>query len=345
MSTDKPGYTHVTGWTAPPLTDTPRREPKAPDSDPSAAHRYEEIPPCKPLDLGYASSEEAQRWAFHDREKEEFLEKELADTITWAHTFNKETRKWEEKPRVFKRGYKVIIYPPNKDHCGIVTTDPTRAAFKGLDLVTGAKQESDDRREWAGLTCTEARNMLMTYKDRLYQDVDRISKEIGHIPCVPLKTYYELIKKYGNTTPVPDMTKYDMEIPDKLMENRTLSDARDMCEASCHERSGSDWPAVYVFGPATDYGLRWNQAYIVDTNIDKTGMRESPAMSLEEGKKIAEGRGIAVIRMRNEDAKYYHSIYYFERDHYHINIQKDSVVSYRRNGKWIDIEPSPLRRK
>jgi hypothetical protein len=189
--------------------------------------------------------------------------------------------------------------------------------------------------------------VMAEYKDRLYQRYQEVVDEIGHVPVVSIERHHELKKKYGDKDPSLDLSRFDMKLPDQLMDNGTLDEACDICESSGSRwRGRTGWErGVYVLGPKTNYSIRWTQEYIVAANTGKVGLREAPAYNILEAKKIAEGRNISVIRMRNDKAEYYPNVWYFERDRLVINHDKDPVVSYRRNGEWIDVEPSPLRSK
>jgi hypothetical protein len=317
-----------------------------------------EIDPCKPIPSKYGEYDkeaaERQEWedkAFHeDRSSEYYIDcrriwDKKARKFTKDYELYKKYEDREGNPRK-KDGYKVYIYWPNENHCGIVTTDPTRKAFEGLDLrprgnIRGARWAHTDADR------LDVRELMEHCKNRLYQHAQQVTEEIGHVPCVPLERYHELIKKYGNTNPVPDLSRFDMKEADQLMDNGTLEEAADVHEGSGgHPRSRTGWEhGVYIFGPPTNSRIHWSQEYIVANNTGKVGQRETPAMDLHEAKKIADERNICIIRARNEYAKFYPNLYHFERDIIRINIQKDPVVCYKKDGEWIDAEPNPLRSK
>lgn len=332
-----------------------------------------EIPPYNPdklIDPFGLLDGGAERQLEYDKERDEkFFREERSDVIERRCDYDRKTKTWKGK-KVYKKGKRVHIA---KCHDGsIIANDEANFGLCGMGCLTSYwnirwDPETGEVIERTPMTDSEREEYYKAqdfvqgqprspwnkqYKDRsvvevmaeckakLYQHAQQVIQEIGHVPVVSLGRYHELKEKYGDENPPLDLSRFDMEMPDQLIENGTLSGACDIADGmGGHERGRYLWHAVYVRDPH-DHTCWSAQAIVARDDGGNAGQRPTPAVTIEEAKAIAEKRGIFVVKRKSEEAETERS-YKGER-YTTIDTSKDPVICFMRNGKWVDVDNKPL---
>jgi len=308
-----------------------------------------EIDPCEPLQLIRNQEQELE---IQKREEEEFYKELDSDTVRGSKVFNWKTKKLEESPDVYKKGTRVYIAKADdgsvivndkgnfglcdmgclRTHYNIRYNPETgevleRRRMTTEEMVEFLKKEESKAKQVELKEYPDIIETMRKCKDEFYQHAKEVLEQVGHIPVVPLKRYVELLEEYGDTNPEPNLSCYDMELPDQLIANNTLEYPVDIGECCGSETYYKPCGAIYVCHPSHyyhSYCTLQGQANAVAEDTGETGKRLYPAKGLEEAKQIADERKMFTIKaVDKEDPE---------------NQTKDFVVAYKKNGEWIEVE-------
>ena len=213
-----------------------------------------EIDPCEPLPVVGDPERELK---YQEEHQERFFKEMRSDEVE-SRTYNYKTKEWTKKK--YKKGRRVYLA---KAHDGsIIVNDKQNFGLCGMGCLTSywnvrydpktgevierIRMTEEEMREFAKKRDDRTPivkymddiphfqdkpiwEVMNAFKEKLYKHAQQVIDEVGRVPCVPLADYKELKEKYGDDNPKPDLSRYDMEMPDKFIANGTLEEARDYC--------------------------------------------------------------------------------------------------------------------